>query len=319
MCREKIFGRCQKRILNHSCGQFSTGPVEKSLSNRAGFTLIELLVVIAIIVLLLAILMPVLQSAREQAQRVVCLSNLRQLTTAWLVYADEHDSSLLWGISSGSSRWSMGKPPHVHEIFRVGWATGSKGRSLTEGTLWPYLRDIDVYRCPGGRAGHVFTYTIVAAANASDAEGTYSTETNTRPTDPGKRIGKTVLNLAKLTDIVSPGAAHRAVFIDEGQMSYFCFYVNYLYPRWNEISPPPIHHADGVTLSMADGHAEYWKWKGRETVEMPRKLIPFRDGLSVELLEASENELQTEDGLYDLQRLQRATWGRLGYSTETIK
>lgn len=296
-----------------------TCPVRGNFFNGAGFTLIELLVVIAIIALLLAILMPVLQSAREQAQRAVCLSNLRQLTTAWIVYADEHDSSLVWGISAGTSRWSMGKPPNVHEILRVGWATGSKGRSLTEGTLWPYLRDADVYRCPRGRAGHVFTYTIVAAANAADAEGTRSTETNMRPTDPGKRIGKTVLKLTKLTDIVSPGAAQRAVFIDDGQMSNSFFSVNYLYPRWNGISPPPIHHADGVTLSMADGHAEYWKWKGRETVEMPRKLVPFRDDLFIELLEASENEPQTEDGLYDLQRLQRATWGRLGYPAEQNK
>ncbi|MBN2182961.1 MAG: prepilin-type N-terminal cleavage/methylation domain-containing protein [Sedimentisphaerales bacterium] len=320
MCREWIFGRCQKRILNHSCVKSPAGPVEKSQSDRTGFTLIELLVVIAIIALLLAIFVPVLQNVREQGQRAVCLSNLRQLTTAWIVYADEHDSSLLWGISTGSSRWSIGEPPHVHEIFRVGWATGRKGRSLTEGTLWPYLGDIDVYRCPGGRAGHVFTYVIVAAANASDVEGTLSTETNTRPTDPGKRIGKTVLKLTKLTDIVSPGAAQRAVFIDEGQMSNFCFYVNYLYPMWNGISPPPIHHSDGVTLSMADGHAEYWKWKGRETVEgLPRTTTTIGDGRLFYEKTEEDYEPQTEDGLYDLQRLQRAVWGRLGYPSEQNK
>ena len=61
---------------------------------------------------------------------------------------------------------------------------------------------------------------------------------------------------------------------------------------------------------MADGHAEYWKWKGRETVEMPRKLWRVRDGF-METLEENY-EPQTEEGLYDLQRLQKATWGRLG-------
>ncbi len=79
------------------------------------------------------------------------------------------------------------------------------------------------------------------------------------------------------------------------------------------MSGPPIHHSDGVTLSMADGHAEYWKWRGRETVEMPRKLLPVpRHSLFAEILE-EDYEPQTEDGLYDLQRLQKATWGRLGY------
>lgn len=62
---------------------------EQSAMRKAkGFTLIELLVVIAIIALLIAVLLPVLRSAREQGHRVVCLSNLKQLTLAWLAYAN---------------------------------------------------------------------------------------------------------------------------------------------------------------------------------------------------------------------------------------
>ncbi|MFH1718488.1 MAG: hypothetical protein ABIF19_14125, partial [Planctomycetota bacterium] len=133
-------------------------------------------------------------------------------------------------------------------------------------------------------------------------------------TESGKRVGPTVLKLTKLTDIVSPGAAYRAVFIDTGQTPVSDdFYVHYLYPRWQFHSPPPVRHGDGTTLSMADGHTEYWKWKGRETVQMPRELFPMRS-LFAELLEGwNDYEPQTEDGLYDLQRLQKATWGRLGY------
>src|SRR5713226_10255246 len=58
--------------------------------NRKAFTLVELLVVIGIIALLVAILLPALNQAREQARRVTCLSNVRQLTAAWLMYANEH-------------------------------------------------------------------------------------------------------------------------------------------------------------------------------------------------------------------------------------
>jgi hypothetical protein len=66
---------------------------------------------------------------------------------------------------------------------------------------------------------------------------------------------------------------------------------------------------------MADGHAEYWKWKGRETVLMLRKLYP-KGNFFGEVLVDGDYEPQTEDGIYDLQRLQKATWGRLGYTLD---
>lgn len=74
-----------------------------------GFTLIELLVVIAIISLLMSILMPALGQAREQAKRVVCLTNLRSLGTAISNYASEFrevivPGSYYYGTESGAPR-----------------------------------------------------------------------------------------------------------------------------------------------------------------------------------------------------------------------
>jgi prepilin-type N-terminal cleavage/methylation domain-containing protein/prepilin-type processing-associated H-X9-DG protein len=286
---------------------------------RRGFTLIELLVVIAVIAVLLAILIPVARTARERGQRAVCLSNLRQLTMAWIAYADQHDSKLVHGSAFlkaiGGSRRLEG---WLGTAFFFPESRSAVMENPDKGPLWPYLQDIDVYRCPRGRAGHVATYAIVFAANGALVEGTYLPETTVNDwemTAFGKRVGNTVLRLTRLTDIISPGAGQRAVFIDLGRTPNGSsdFYVNYLYPRWR-YSAPPIHHADGATLSMADGHVEYWKWKCRETVGMPRRLATVRS-LSFEVLEA-DYEPKTEDGLHDLQRLQRATWGRLGYSVE---
>lgn len=59
---------------------------------RSAFTLVELLVVIAIIALLISILLPSLRRAREQAKSVTCLSNIRGLAQASLLFAGDHQN-----------------------------------------------------------------------------------------------------------------------------------------------------------------------------------------------------------------------------------
>ena len=64
--------------------------------NRRGFTLIELLVVIAIIAILAALLLPALARAKSRAQRVACVSNLRQVSVALHLWAEDRTSRLPW-------------------------------------------------------------------------------------------------------------------------------------------------------------------------------------------------------------------------------
>lgn len=59
------------------------------VARAKGFTLIELLVVVTIIVILVAILLPVMTKAREQSRRIVCMSNLRQMTTSHITWAQQ--------------------------------------------------------------------------------------------------------------------------------------------------------------------------------------------------------------------------------------
>src|SRR5690349_15526385 len=74
-----------------------------------GFTLVELLVVMAIIAVLIAILLPAMSRAREQSRRIKCMSNIRQLTMAWMMYAGDNHGYLC---NSGTQSCTPTVPPN---------------------------------------------------------------------------------------------------------------------------------------------------------------------------------------------------------------
>lgn len=69
---------------------------------RRGFSLVELLVVIGIIAVLMGLLFPVFISVRRSARKATCVSNLRQLTAAARMYADDYDRTLVPARAGGS-------------------------------------------------------------------------------------------------------------------------------------------------------------------------------------------------------------------------
>ncbi len=293
---------------------------QSSIINSHAFTLIELLVVIAVIAVLLALLVPALRAAREQARRAVCLSNLRQLTLAWLTYANENDGWLVDGTAYGVTGTGVHDTGWLGSAYRPDKDRATLVQDPRKGLLWPYLGDVDAYRCPCGPRGHLATYAIVSSANGSDLRGVYMDAQTylsliRSGQRPKNRMGQTVLRLTRLTDIVRPGAAARGVFIDVGQQPSLGFYVPYAQAKWASPHAPPIHHAKGMTLSFADGHSEYWKWQAAETVHIPRIQEEMPNGFLLERL-GVDYEPHTQEGLTDLQRLQRAAWGRLGYRDE---
>ena len=81
---------------------------ERYSEKSIGFTLIELLVVIAIIAILAAILFPVFARARDKARQSSCLSNVKQLTSGILMYAQDYDEFL--PISSPVRWWNLVQP-----------------------------------------------------------------------------------------------------------------------------------------------------------------------------------------------------------------
>lgn len=89
---------------------------------RRGFTLIELLVVIAIIAILAAILFPVFAKAREKARQSSCLSNMKQITLAFLQYVQDYDEKMLCyarGYYNSGTPWTFW--PHQLQAYIKNW------------------------------------------------------------------------------------------------------------------------------------------------------------------------------------------------------
>ncbi|GAB4467966.1 MAG: hypothetical protein OHK0029_40090 [Armatimonadaceae bacterium] len=95
------------------------------MRTRTAFTLIELLVVIAIIAILAAILFPVFAQARERARQLSCLSNMKQISLAYLMYAQDHDEALLPSTNYDS-------------VERLIWPA----------MIQPYVKNTGVFNCP---------------------------------------------------------------------------------------------------------------------------------------------------------------------------
>jgi prepilin-type N-terminal cleavage/methylation domain-containing protein/prepilin-type processing-associated H-X9-DG protein len=100
--------------------------MKRTTAKASAFTLIELLVVIAIIAILAAILFPVFAQARAKARQAACLSNMKQVGTAVLMYAQDYDESVVPS-QNGTSGVNL-----------VSWPT----------IIYPYVKNADVFVCP---------------------------------------------------------------------------------------------------------------------------------------------------------------------------
>jgi len=257
------------------------------------FTLIELLVVIAIIAVLMAILIPTLNRAREQGKRAACLNNVTQLGLAWVLYADDNDDKIVNGCTGKGGE----NPIPADEDGWVHWAgytdttrEADQIKAIKEGALFSYCKSEKLYKCPTGLRGEMRTYAIVDSMN-------------------GWPSGPRIKNRMQIT---RPG--ERAIFLDEGWVTFASWSVPYDREAWwgstvtvagilaadnRHKDPPPVRHGNGTNFSFADGHSEYWKWKDPRTTSYGRLEV---------------GSTPNQPGNPDLHRVQKAVWGKLGYT-----
>lgn len=250
---------------------------KKYRSITAGFTLIELLVVIAIIALLMAILLPALNRAKEGGKRAVCLSNLRQLTTSWLMYSEENNDKIVNGAARGGNNCTppatCSNPlaaqaptdPADYQYKELPWIGNGWGDwclglypsedcqrcAMQTGALWRYVKEPQIYHCPTGMKGQLVSYTIMDNMNGwAWLRGS-----------AGVVKPLTYKNRNQIKN-----ATQKIVFLDEGRLTPDSFAVRYA--DWGWWDGPFVRHGNGTTVSFADGHAAWWLWKDKATVDL---------------------------------------------------
>jgi prepilin-type N-terminal cleavage/methylation domain-containing protein/prepilin-type processing-associated H-X9-DG protein len=160
-----------------------------------GFTLIELLVVIAIIAILAAILFPVFAQAREKARAISCLSNVKQMGTASMMYAQDYDESLVFAgnrfAHQNDSCFNGNSNYNANNRAWVDW----------EIPLLAYTKNSQIFICPDKREFGCFGYAMNVDSSNDDFPGS--------PSPPGAwgsatSTGGAVVGPVTLAAVVAP-------------------------------------------------------------------------------------------------------------------
>ncbi len=246
----------------------STAPDFGRPAGRHAFTLIELLVVIAIIAILASLLLPALTRAKVKAQAVECMSNQKQICTAWKLYVDDNRGKFPPNVDQANqtlNSWCDGQI-----LWQANWPDNTNRAMMMNSLVGPYVvSQANVYKCPADRwycqeqdgmkprvRSMSMNCFIGALPGVLTQQQTFTSTWN--------GIVQGYMAYERESDVLRPSPSMLWLTIDEQADSINDGFLVFATAHGTFYDEPADYHDGSCAVTFVDGHAEIHRWVQRQ-------------------------------------------------------